>query len=214
MCFSATASFIASAALSSTGVLAVKKTRNKKHRWITVVPLLFGIQQGIEGVLWLSPKGSLLALIMTYAFLFFAFPFWPIYAPFAVIKLEKENSDKRVLKILLFLGIVSGLNLLFFIFKNPPEATVIEGSIKYMVDIPYIRGTIFLYILATVGSLLVSSYRFLMIFGLALLISLIAALLMYFNTWPSVWCFFSAILSLVLTFGYLYDPKIGSASFK
>ncbi|MBI4232183.1 hypothetical protein HY605_03030 [Candidatus Peregrinibacteria bacterium] len=210
MCFSATASFIASAALTSTGILAVKKTSNKNHRWITVVPLLFGIQQAIEGTLWISPKGSLLAMIMTYGFLFFAFPFWPIYAPFAVLKVEKEASNRKVMKILWFMGIISGLNLLFFIIKNPPEATVIEGSLKYLIDVPYIKGTVFLYILATVGTLLSSSYRFLMIFGVALLISLSAAFLMYFNTWPSIWCFFSAILSLVLTFSYLYDPKIAT----
>jgi hypothetical protein len=54
MCFSASASFIAGGALTAVGVVTLKKTENKKEIPFAAIPLLFGIQQLIEGVIWLT----------------------------------------------------------------------------------------------------------------------------------------------------------------
>ena len=58
MCFSASASFAASAALVSLGLLAVKKTDNKKDIPFFSIPFGFALQQAIEGLLWLSVNNS------------------------------------------------------------------------------------------------------------------------------------------------------------
>ena len=49
MCFSAPASFIAGTALSVIGVAALKRTESKSEIPFALIPLLFGIQQLIEG---------------------------------------------------------------------------------------------------------------------------------------------------------------------
>ena len=54
MCFSATASFVASGALSALGVATLRATQRKAEIPFATIPLLFGIQQFVEGVLWLS----------------------------------------------------------------------------------------------------------------------------------------------------------------
>ena len=54
MCFSATASFIAGTTLSVVGVAALKRTEAKTELPFAAIPLLFGIQQLIEGVIWLT----------------------------------------------------------------------------------------------------------------------------------------------------------------
>ncbi|GAV20644.1 hypothetical protein MMIC_P1616 [Mariprofundus micogutta] len=51
MCFSATASFIAGGALTAIGVKTVKLAANRAELPFVSIPLLFGIQQIIEGVL-------------------------------------------------------------------------------------------------------------------------------------------------------------------
>ena len=54
------------------------------------------------------------------------------------------------------------------------------------------------YVLATCGSCLLSSHKFLRVFGLALLASLAIAYAYYSLAFASVWCFFAAILSLIV----------------
>ena len=54
MCFSATASFGASAVLGVIGVAAVAKAKTKPQRLFASIPLVFAVQQLSEGFLWLS----------------------------------------------------------------------------------------------------------------------------------------------------------------
>jgi branched-subunit amino acid permease len=54
MCLSATASFIAGVSLSVLGVATVKKAERKAEIPFAMIPLLFGTQQIVEGMLWLS----------------------------------------------------------------------------------------------------------------------------------------------------------------
>ena len=51
MCFSATASFIAGTTLSVVGVATLRKTEARTELPFAMIPLLFGIQQLIEGVI-------------------------------------------------------------------------------------------------------------------------------------------------------------------
>lgn len=54
MCFSATASFTAGTALVAVGGLTVHRSRGKAELPLALVPMLFGVQQLTEGVLWLN----------------------------------------------------------------------------------------------------------------------------------------------------------------
>lgn len=54
MCFSATVSFGASAFLSATGIYAIKRTESTSMLAFASLPILFGIQQLFEGILWLT----------------------------------------------------------------------------------------------------------------------------------------------------------------
>ena len=54
MCFSATASFTAGTALVVLGTLAVRQVRRRSELPFALIPALFGIQQLIEGALWMT----------------------------------------------------------------------------------------------------------------------------------------------------------------
>lgn len=54
MCFSATASFAAGAGLLVVGAITLRQARRRAEMPFAAIPLLFGIQQLIEGALWLT----------------------------------------------------------------------------------------------------------------------------------------------------------------
>lgn len=205
MCFSATASFVASSALSATGVVTMKKVRTKAELPFAAIPLLFGIQQGIEGFVWLSlgvSQAPLWGNIATYGYVFFAYVLWPIFVPFALIRLETIGWRKKVLGVFQVIGLAVGLYLLSFIMTSPVISMVVGKSIVY--NYPHWREllVIILYILATSISCLFSSHRMINFFGIAVLVALFVAYYFYTTAFVSVWCFFAAVLSLFV-YGYL-----------
>lgn len=105
MCFSPTASFTASIAIGTIGVATLRHVKNPRELALALMPILFAIQQTIEGFLWLSlGSNGPGALPLTYAFGFFAFFLWPIYAPFAVYLLEPEAIRRKLM--ILFLDLL------------------------------------------------------------------------------------------------------------
>ena len=54
MCFSETASFLAGTGLSVLGVATLRATQRRSEIPFAAIPLMFGLQQMVEGALWLS----------------------------------------------------------------------------------------------------------------------------------------------------------------
>ncbi|PKR79803.1 hypothetical protein CW751_13310 [Brumimicrobium salinarum] len=97
MCFSAEASFIAGGALTVIGAATIKKTTQKSQLWFASIPLVFGVQQISEGILWLTlphPEMIYTQRIATYIFIFFAQVIWPFIVPFGVLMLDKKMNGK------------------------------------------------------------------------------------------------------------------------
>ena len=97
-----------------------------------------------------------------------------------------------------FLGIAVALYLLYFIVKFPVTSHVVNNSIAYHSPHFYSFIVIGIYLLATGGSCMLSSHRFVFKFGILLILFLAITYYFYSSTFFSVWCFFSAILSLII----------------
>src|SRR3989344_1274579 len=200
MCFSATASFAAGAVLSATGAVTIKKARTKNEGPFAAIPLLFGIQQAVEGVVWLSfGYGTpFFGQVATYAFVFFAYVLWPTFVPFSIRSIEKDPHRKQILSVFLGLGVGVSLYLLYFILSHPMTAHVVNKSIVYPLPAQYGAFTMGLYLLATSVSFFFSSNKILNIFGTLVLLSFAAAYYFYTAAFASTWCFFAAILSAIV----------------
>ena len=200
MCFSASASFIAGTTLSAVGVAALSNTETKSELPFAMIPLLFGVQQLTEGVIWLTFQHDvpLLKLWMTYAYSAFSHVLWPMYVPFAMGVMETVRWRKRAIFTFLTAGIPVALYLLYSIVSRPLNAEVIGNHIVYASPHFYLVPVMVLYLAATCVCCFFSSHGFVRLFGVLALLSFIAAYFVYVNALVSIWCFFAAILSLLI----------------
>src|SRR5688572_15982016 len=84
MCFSAEASFVASACLGAAGIVSLKVNKEPGQVLLAVIPLIFSVQQLAEGMLWLSfshPDFLVSRQFFTYSFLVFSLMVWPVWLP-------------------------------------------------------------------------------------------------------------------------------------
>lgn len=209
MCFSATASFTATALLVPAGVYCLKQAYqfDLKQRFVAWIPLIFGIQQAFEGFLWLAmePGGSDYADTLALSFLFFSHFFWLLWIPYSSFSIESDPARKKVFYLLTIMGAVHG-GLMFIPLLFHPEWLhfyLTQHSIAYQTQFFYdafvsdqaVRITYALIILAP---LLLSSEVYMRKFGVIIFLALIVAALFYSYAFVSVWCYMSAVVSLYI----------------
>lgn len=212
MCFSATASFIVGVSLSALGVATLKKTEQRAEVLFAMIPLLFGVQQIIEGMLWLSFRfnAPLLNVSMTYAFTLFSHVLWPIFVPLSIGLVETVAWRKKVISAFQFIGIAVGLYLLYWIVRFPVTSEVDE-NIVYVSPHFYKVLVMALYLAATCVGSFFSSHKLINIFGALALLLFMVAYWFYTVAFFSVWCFFAAILSAVIYLHFLFgNARAGS----
>lgn len=199
MCFSPTASFSASIVLGAVGTLSVAKNRHTKALPLAAIPIIFAIQQAIEGFLWLNIRGSgQWTLLFTHLFLFFALFWWPIFAPIAVYLVEPNVWRRHILKFICLAGILLGCYLYATFLIHPAPATVVQYCIYYPYTIPYYWVVAVVYLLVIVGAGLLSSYRVIQITSFVMGVLAFISWRIYLINFTSVWCFFAAIASVML----------------
>jgi len=201
MCFSASASFSAGVVLTVIGVATIKKTHHKSQFLFASIPLIFGVQQISEGILWISlPNPDLVNIqrVATYVFLLFAQIIWPIWVPIAILLLEKHDTRNAIQKTLVAAGLIIGCYLGYCLLTFDVEAKIIGRHISYIQNYPTsLRNFgIFLYALATIVPSFFSHIKRMWVLGVAILISYIITTIFYEHYILSVWCFFSSIISI------------------
>ncbi len=197
MCFSATASFAAAGVLATAGVVAYKKAgKDAALRLYAGIPLLFAIQQAIEGAQWLVDRPSAISTALGYGFLFFAYLVWPSYIPYVVYRLEKDQRRKHLAHDVLIVGLMATLYGIIVLAHDALTVSVLNKSISYQIDAAYFEMAVGLYVGIVCGSLLLSTRKRVNAFGLVLFLSYVLSVLAFQATFTSVWCYFSAVLSV------------------
>ena len=200
MCFSATASFSAGALLIVIGTLTLKSARRPRELAFAVIPLLFAIQQLIEGVIWLTFRvdAPLLNSVMTHAYSFFSHVLWPAYVPLAVWLIEPPGRRRQVLLVFVAGGVAVACYLLYILMAFPVVSRPTGQHIEYLSPHFYAAVTMTLYLLSTTASPLLSTHRMVKVFGALSLLAFGAAYYFYAQWFISVWCLFAALLSALI----------------
>jgi hypothetical protein len=200
MCFSATASFAAASVLLAVGAVALGRVRGPRELPFAAIPLLFGVQQLVEGVIWLSFEHEAPALnaFMAHVYSFFSHILWPVFVPAAVLLIEPPGPRRRALAALLAMGLAVGAFLLHELVDYPVVAQVTGSHIEYVTPPHCLRTASALYLVSTTASLMLSSHAWVRVFGVAALLSFALAYGAWTAWFVSVWCYFAALLSVIV----------------
>ena len=229
MCFSAQASFAASAALLPAGVYCVGSALRKRSGMLllALVPLAFSVQQFAEGLVWrgMEQGDSVLVQNASVLFLFFAIVFWPFWIPLSLIPLATGSKSRGILVALAVLSLV-WLWLYLPMTADPGRwlsTRIDHHSIRYEYDdlpgfqVMSHQSWRIAYLLSICLPLVVCRRRGsggkLAILGGSLVAGLfLVSYIVFWYAFTSVWCFFAAILSLILCGVFSQLSKATSSS--
>jgi len=217
MCFSATASFVVGGSLAVVGVVTLRRAANRAELPFASIPLLFGIQQLVEGLLWFSIQNEmpLLKTYTTYLFTMFSHLIWPIFVPYAVAMMEPRTVmpwRSSAMWGFRITGMVVAVLLLQLVATQPLTA-VVDRHIIYVTPFFYDWPMMVAYVVATCIVCFFSTHRMIQLFGLMVLAFFFVSWWFYTEALFSVWCFFAAILSGII---YMHSmrghPATGEAA--
>ena len=190
--------------LAAAGAMSGARS-SRPARLFATVPLLFAAQQSAEGIIWLTvdaPQHATLGRAAVYAFLGFALVLWPTFAPLSLRQMEASPSQHRLLGALTWAGVIVSAGAAFLLVRAQPAARIDGHSITYEFGggAGVTRQLVLLaaYVVPTIVPFFVSTTRWARIIGAALVASAAIATLIRHEALTSVWCFFAAIVSLLV----------------
>jgi hypothetical protein len=205
MCFSASVSFAASAFVAGAGALALRETRTTAEKPFASVPLLFAAQQFVEGVLWLLlPQAGTAhishSLVQVYAF--FIGVIWPMTIPLGILLIEPRGWRKSLMMGVFAIGVIVAIGTFMIILRYGVGVEVINHCLVY--TNPFGGGLLVrsAYVIATCAAYFVSSHRTVRWIGVAMVGGFGVAYSFYHLNWPSVWCFFAALVSALIYYHF------------
>jgi len=215
MCFSATASFAVGASLLGPGYYAIKRTESRAMLAFACTPLIFSFHQIAEGFLWLSLKNPDFASWYQpalYSYSLISQPFWPIWVPLIIWLMEKEERRKKFIFYFLLLGAAVSLYMLYCLINYNVSAVVENSHIRYYRDFPYLNIMRPLNFLTIAVTPFLSTLRYMKLLASVMMGSLIVTYIFFTHYLISVWCFFAAILSLLILLVIVYNKEVVTAS--
>jgi hypothetical protein len=203
MCFSAGASFAGGALISAAGVLTIMKNNDPARRVFASMPFVFGIQQISEGFVWIalqSPGHDLMLNIATYVFLFAAVVLWPSFVPASVLLMEKLKRRRVIIMPFLAVGMLVSTYYGIGLLTREVTPVISSHHIMYTSDFPkqWALCAFAAYLSATLIPVFLSSRRQMWLLGLLLTFSCLLTGIFYKEYLTSVWCFFAALISIVV----------------
>ena len=214
MCFSPGADAVVGGIVVVVGVDALRHVREPKQILIASLPVLFGLHQIDEAFVWWGLQGRVaesIERVSIWAYLLFALTALPALVPLAVLAVERSPLRRRIIGLLALLGIGVGVVLGFALFRGSVNAAIDGHHIAYDVSALHQGGQLTaLYVVAACGALVACSYRDLAALGLLNLVTVPVLMWLTVSGFVSLWCFWAAIVSVVIDFHLRRSAKRSS----
>jgi hypothetical protein len=201
MCWSATADLVAGGAVTAVGVACVAQVRRLRDLPLAALPLLLGVHQMIESVVWRGELGEVAegtAAAARTAWAVIALPVLPVLLPFGVLLAVAPSVRRRVVPFCV-VGLATAAVLGFAVASEPVAAQARGHTLGYGIGLPGGAGVapplIAGYLVATVGSLLVSGDRLLRLLGTVVAVGAALCVVLWKLEFISTWCAFAAVVS-------------------
>lgn len=205
---SASASFATASVLVPAGTFAMYRAGRTDRRYLAIcaLPVLLGIQQLFEGIVWVAGDQANpdLARQASLAYMFFSWMAWPVWIPFSAYFLELGRRRPLFLILSIFGGMLGGLQYIpYFLHPEWLTTTFLSNAIRYdateLLDFVIGRpATYVLYLFAIIAPLLLSSNRDARVFGVLVTGVVIVTYFFFRYAYISVFCAGGAVMSLYL----------------
>jgi hypothetical protein len=203
VCFSPEADIGGGLLICAIGVDAVRHIgRRREFIAMAWIPVLLGLHQFIEALVWLWLQGHVprgIGHVALWAYLLIAFVVLPVFIPLAVIALEPTRRRKQLMVPFVLIGTVIAGILLAAMVRGPVSVKLAPYHLSYSIRLSDGLLIVALYVVAVCGPLLVSGYRNVALFGIANLIAVIIIARLTISGFASVWCGWAAITSAAIT---------------
>ncbi|MFI7502905.1 DUF6629 family protein [Streptomyces sp. NPDC049687] len=198
MCWSATADLVAGACIGAVGVACVARVRGGRDLPLAALPLLLGVHQIVESVVWDSGGGGGVATVV---WAVIALPLLAVWVPVGVWCAALPHARRRLLPPLAA-GAATATALAYALATGPVSAEIRGHTVGYALGLSHPPVLLVGYLLATVGSLLLSGDRRLLGLGVLVAVGALACWALWRLEFVSTWCAFAAVCSVVL-FGWV-----------
>ena len=216
MCFSPDADAVVGGIVVVIGVDALRHVREPKQILLASLPLLFGLHQLDEALVWWGLQGRIsesIGRVGIWIYLLFALAALPALVPIAVFAVERSAARRRVIGVFTLLGIGVGFSLGVALFQGSVNAAIDGRYIAYDVSALSQGGQLTaLYVIAACGALILCSYRDIAALGLLNLIAVPVLMWLTVSGFISLWCFWAAIVSVVIDLHFRRAAKAGAPS--
>ncbi|MFF8774880.1 DUF6629 family protein [Kitasatospora sp. NPDC015120] len=206
MCWSARADLVVGGAVTAVGVLCLVRTRRSgrpERLPLATLPLVLGVHQLIEAVVWLGTDGDPPAAPAAWArtaWAVIALPLLPVLVPVGVRRaaVDAGRSRRRLLTALVLFGLLVAVPSAHAVATHPVGVTAHAHTLDYRIGVPHPALLLAGYLLATVGALLASGDRLLRRLGLITGTGALACALLWRLAFVSTWCALAAVASVLL----------------
>ena len=199
MCFSPQADLVGGAVVGAIGIDAVRNVHSRHgHIALATLPLLLGAHQVIEAFVWLGLQGHVphdVERAALWAYLLIAFVVLPIFVPLAVLLNEPLRQRRRAMAPLVVLGVAVASVLFAAMVRGPVTVSLHPYHLAYGIALSQGGVVVGCYVLAVCGTLLLSSHRRVVTFGLVNVVAVGIIAWLTIDGFASVWCGWAAVSS-------------------
>ena len=199
MCFSPQADLVGGIVVGAIGIDAVRNVhRRHDHIALALLPLLLGAHQVIEAFVWFGLQGHTpheVERVALWAYLLIASVVVPVFVPLAVLSNEPLRRRRLAMAPLVALGVAVAGVLFAAMARGPVKARLLPYHLAYGIQLSHGGVVVGLYVLAVCGTLLLSSRRRIVMFGIVNVVAVGVIAWLTIDGFASVWCGWAAITS-------------------
>jgi hypothetical protein len=199
MCFSVQADLVGGVVVGAIGIDVLRHVDGRRaYMGLAALPLMLGLHQLDEAFVWWGLQGHVsirIGTIATWIYLLFAFVVLPVFIPIAVMLLEPDRRRRSLMLVFAVLGVLVAGVLFAAMLRGPVTASLGMRHIAYTTDLRAGGLVVAMYVLATCGSLILSSYRDVAVFGVVNLIAVAVFAKLAVDGFASLWCAWAAVAS-------------------
>jgi len=195
------ANFTLAGMLLVVGVLTLRKVSRPAELVFASLPLLFGLHQFTQGIVWLglyhmlSPHTMHVASVL---FVFYAQAILPFWVPLAIWLLEPRGARRNLIAVLLLVGGMLMAYVAWGLLQVPTQVFIEHYSLVYFNPHTEQLWIALIYILTTCGSLILSRSVAIQLFGWLNLFGLLVVYVIAQYSFTALWCLYAALVSVIL----------------